>query len=59
MGVVTVVIKKPYAFLIKRFRLIHLILTGLIVYLLAKTYNIYSYFFNSKSKLLSYLTILN
>ena len=38
------VIKKPYAFLIKRFRLIHLILTGLIVYLLAKTYNLFSYF---------------
>jgi len=39
-----VIFKKPYAFLIKNFRLIHLILTALIGYLLIRTYNIYSFF---------------
>jgi len=39
-----VILKKPYAFLIKNFRLIHLILTVLIGYLLGRTYNLYSFF---------------
>ena len=38
------ILKKPYAFLIKRFRLIHLILTAMIGFLLFKTYNIYTFF---------------
>ncbi len=38
------ILKKPYAFLIKNFRFIHLILTGLIAYLLFRTYNLYSFF---------------
>lgn len=38
------ILKKPYAFLIKNFRLIHLILSGLIIFLLLKTYNLYSFF---------------
>ena len=38
------ILKKPYAFLIKRFRLIHLILTVLIGFLLARTYTLYSFF---------------
>lgn len=38
------ILKKPYAFLIKNFRLIHLILTILIGYLLFRSYNLYSFF---------------
>ena len=38
------IIKKPYAFLIKHFRLIHAILFGLLVFILAETFNIYSFF---------------
>lgn len=38
------ILKKPYAFLIKSFRFIHIILTALIGYLLFCTYNIYSFF---------------
>lgn len=38
------ILKKPYAFLIKNFRLIHLILTVLIGYLIFRTYNLYSFF---------------
>lgn len=38
------ILKKPYAFLIKNFRLIHLVLTFLVGYLLFKTYNIYDFF---------------
>ena len=38
------ILKKPYAFLIKNFRLIHLILTGLIGYLLFRTFNLYNFF---------------
>ncbi len=38
------ILKKPYAFLIKNFRIIHLVLTALITYLLVKTYNLYSFF---------------
>ena len=35
------ILRKPYAILIKNFKLIHLILSGLMLYLLYKTYNIY------------------
>lgn len=38
------ILKKPYAFLIKKFRIIHLILTGMIFYLLFRTYNLYDFF---------------
>ncbi len=38
------ILKKPYAFLIKKFRLIHIVLTLLIGYLLFRTYNIYNFF---------------
>lgn len=38
------ILKKPYAFLIKNFRLIHLVLSVLIGYLLFRTYNLYSFF---------------
>lgn len=38
------ILKKPYAFLIKNFRLIHLILTVFIGYLLFRSYNLYSFF---------------
>ena len=38
------ILKKPYAFLIKRFRIIHLVLTAMIGFLLFKTYNIYTFF---------------
>ena len=38
------ILKKPYAFLIRRFRIIHLILAALIMYLMVKTYSIYSFF---------------
>lgn len=37
------ILKKPYAFLIKRFRLIHLFLTFFIAYLLSRSFNIYSF----------------
>lgn len=40
------IIKKPYAFLIKNFRIIHAILFIMLTYLAIKTYNIYS-FYNS------------
>lgn len=38
------IIKKPYAFLIKHFRIIHLILTVLVIFLLTKTHSIYKFF---------------
>lgn len=38
------ILRKPYAFLIKNFRIIHLGLTLLIAYLFIKTYNIYAFF---------------
>ncbi len=41
---VAVILKKPYAFLIKNFRIIHIILTFLIGYLIVRTYNLYSFF---------------
>ena len=38
------IFKKPYAFLIKKFRLIHIIITILIAFILIKSYNLYSFF---------------
>ena len=38
------ILKKPYAFLIKRFRVIHLILAVLVGFLLTRTYTLYSFF---------------
>ncbi len=38
------IIKKPYAFLIKKFRIIHIIMFFLFSYLTFKTYQIYSFF---------------
>lgn len=40
------IIRKPYAFLVKRFRLIHAILFGLLFYIIVKTFNIFSFFNN-------------
>ncbi len=37
------ILKKPYAFLIKYFRLIHLILVGLITYIIIKTWGVISF----------------
>lgn len=44
MGMINVILKKPYAFLIKKFRLIHLLLTFLIAYILTKSIKLYSFF---------------
>ncbi len=38
------ILRKPYAILIKNFKLIHVILTGLMAYLLYKTWNIMQFF---------------
>lgn len=38
------IIKKPYAFLIKKFRLIHTILFVLLLYIAIKTFDIYTFF---------------
>lgn len=38
------IIKKPYAFMIKHFRTIHVVLTILIMYLLAKTNSLFTFF---------------
>lgn len=38
------ILKKPYAFLIKYFRLIHLVLTGLLIYIVSKFNDIYKFF---------------
>lgn len=38
------IIKKPYAFLIKHFRLIHLILSSLLIFLAYKTNTVYKFF---------------
>ena len=38
------IFRKPYAFLIKNFKIIHVILTILTVYLFTKSYNIYAFF---------------
>lgn len=40
------ILKKPYAFLIKHFRIIHLLLLVPILYLISKTFNIVSFFRN-------------
>ena len=41
---IAVILKKPYAFLIKHFRLIHVILTVMIGYMLIRSFKIYSFF---------------
>ena len=38
------IIKKPYAFMIKHFRTIHVILTILVMYLISKTHAIFTFF---------------
>jgi len=38
------IIKKPYAFLIKHFRLIHLIISSLLIFLVYKTHSVYKFF---------------
>ena len=38
------ILRKPYAFLIKNFKLIHLILTGILIYICYKSYKILSFF---------------
>lgn len=38
------ILRKPYAFLIKKFKLIHLILTGILIYICYKSYKILSFF---------------
>lgn len=38
------ILRKPYAFLIKYFKIIHLVLTVLLVYIGIRIYNIYSFF---------------
>lgn len=50
------VIKKPYAFLIRHFRLIHAVLFGLLVYIAANTFSIYSFFSNYAKTHLYYNT---
>ena len=56
------IIRKPYAFLIKNFKLIHLILTGLYIYLAIKVNNILTYYNNfiagneSKLNAIKYMT---
>lgn len=52
----SVILKKPYAFLIKNFRIIHLILTIFIGYLIFKTYNLYSFFSRYVGNVYSTLT---
>ena len=37
------ILRKPYAFLIRYFRLIHLIITGILVYLVTICNNLYSF----------------
>ncbi len=38
------ILKKPYAFLIKHFRLIHIILTAMITYMLVRSFKMYNFF---------------
>ncbi len=52
------VIKKPYAFLIKHFRLIHGLLFAMLLYLLTRNIDIYS-FFNSYAVSHAYINIAN
>ena len=52
------VIKKPYAFLIKHFRLIHGLLFGLLLYLMTKSISIYG-FFNDYAINHTYINQLN
>ena len=39
----TMILRRPYAFLIKYFRLIHLIITGILIFLVSASNSIYSY----------------
>ena len=41
------IVRKPYAFLIKYFKVIHLIIAALMCYLLYKSYNIVTFFMES------------
>lgn len=52
---VALILKKPYAFLIRRFRIIHFILAVLIMYLSVRTYTIYSFFSRYTSNVYSTL----
>ena len=38
------ILKKPYAFLIKHFKFIHVVLSIMLIYLLTKTVSIYNFF---------------
>ena len=55
------IFRKPYGFLIKRFKLIHLILTGLLIYLAVKVGNVLDFYNNfllgtaSKLEAISYV----
>lgn len=40
------ILRKPYAFLIKKFKLIHMLLSVLMAFLLYKSYSVYSFFNN-------------
>ena len=53
------VFKKPYGFLIKHFKLIHLILTGLFIYLTMTVSNILNYYNNFIDKSASRLDAIN
>ena len=56
------ILRKPYAFLIKHFKLIHLILTGLYIFLVAKVSSLLNYYNNliagteGKLKAITYVT---
>ena len=55
------VLKKPYAFLIKHFRLVHLFLLGLLSYVLYKNYVVFKFFDNylktTKTNILDNLSV--
>ncbi len=53
------ILKKPYAFLIKHFKLIHLILAGIYVYLAFKVNSILSYYNNFTSGTVGKLNAIN
>lgn len=52
------IVKKPYAFLIKKFRLIHAILFALLLYTTINTFNVFSFFNEyAKNKYVNFLNI--
>ena len=53
------ILKKPYAFLIKRFRIIHIILAIFITFLLTKSYNLYNFFSRYVTNIYSTLSDAN